>query len=73
MDEVGFLPNQSMYCTSKLRGDEELPETSSNLSLANLALENQANYSCAALNSLGVSDFETIELMVASKENFSNI
>ena len=50
-----------------------MPETGSNLSLANLALENQANHSCAALNSLGVSDFETIELMIASKENFSNI
>ena len=51
--------------TAQLRGDEELAETSSNFSLTDLALQQQANYSCAALNSLGVSDFVSIELMIA--------
>ena len=51
------------------REDEELEETISNFSLANLKLDQQANYSCAALNSLGVSDFVTIELMIAGLEN----
>ena len=50
------------------REDEELAETSSNFSLSDLTLEQQANYSCAALNSLGVSDFETIELMIAGMD-----
>ena len=51
------------------REDEELEETISNFSLANLKLDQQANYSCAALNSLGVSNFVTIELMIAGLEN----
>lgn len=43
----------------------ELEESSAILTLSNLGLEDIANYSCAAINSVGANSYGTLELEVS--------
>ena len=49
----------------------ELEESSPTLTLSNLGLEDMANYSCAAINSVGANSYGTMELHVSGYHSYS--
>jgi len=53
-----------------IKNDEELEEKSSNLTLISLGLEDEANYSCAAVNHVGTGENGTWELNVEAPPVF---
>ena len=46
------------------RDGEDVEETSANLFIRSLGLEEEGSYSCAGVNYLGIGDFATIDLDV---------
>ena len=60
MAEVRPFDNSPMI--SNLRDGEELEETSSNLTVASLAVADQGNYSCAGRNPIGIGESDLIFL-----------
>ena len=46
------------------RDGEDVEETSANLFIPSLGLEEEGSYSCAGVNYLGIGDFATIDMDV---------